>query len=341
MPETDQAGEQHPDVVWMDGELVPFAEANVHVLSNGLLYGAGVFEGVRCHATDRGPAVFRLDDHLRRLNDSMRIYLAALPHPVEVLAHGVIDTVRANGYSDCYVRPIVWMGPGLDPLAATLHTAIACWPWENYHAGADTAGAIRVKVSSFSRVDANAMPTAAKATGQYLNTFLAKVDALLAGYDEAVLLNSGGMVADGTAENVFAVRDGVITTPPTVDGALGGITRDTVIVLARALGYEVREASLRRSDLYVADEVFLTGTAAGVAPVRDVDGRPPAAGAPGPATQALRRLYADVVGGRVSDWAHWLHYVDGGPVGRGDCQHVVDGALIAAPLLGAVIDERV
>lgn len=327
----DDTAAREPELVWMDGTLVPYADANVHVLSNGLLYGAGVFEGIRAHATARGPAVFRLDDHIRRLNDSLRIYLSALPYEPDVVAQGVLDTVQANGYDECYIRPLVWMGPGLDPVAARLHMAIACWPWASYHAGADDNGAIRVKVSSFSRVDANAIPTAAKATGQYLNTFLAKLDAQLAGYDEALLLNRGGMVADGTAENVFCLRDGVITTPPTSDGALGGITRDTACDLVRALGYELREASLRRSDLYVADEVFLTGTAAGIVPVRDVDGRPPANGAPGPVTAALRARYDDIVRGRAPEWSHWLHYVT--PRVNGS---IVEGPTASAPFLEAV-----
>ena len=260
--------------IWMNGELVPWADAKVHVLSHAMHYGSGVFEGIRAYATDRGPAVFRLMDHLRRLERSGEVYFMQLPYSIEELRQATHDVIAANGLDTCYVRPLAFRGYGelgINPLNCPVDVIIAVWPWGAYLGEEALEHGVRVMTSSWRRIGPNTLPAAAKASGQYLNSQLAKMEAMHSGYDEAILLNEQGYLADGSGENVFVVRDGVLTTPPTTASCLPGITRDTVIRIARGMGYEVREVDVVRTDLYHADEVFFTGTAAEITPIRSID----------------------------------------------------------------------
>lgn len=303
---------QATDKIWLNGELVDWAEARVHVASHGLHYGTGVFEGIRCYATDRGPAVFRLLDHLERLQASARLLYMQLPYTVGELRQAVHELLLANGLAECYVRPIAFYGYGelgVHPGSNPVDVAIISWPWGAYLSEEGQRSGIRVMVSSWRRVDPNTIPHAAKATGVYLNSMLATHEARRCGYDEAVLLTDDGYVADGPGETVFAVRGGVIATPPLSTSILPGVTRDTVLRLAADLGYPVVERPLIRSDLYLADEVFMTGTAAEVTPVRAVDDHELGAG---PITLALQQAYWDVVRGRDRRYADWLDLVDVG-----------------------------
>jgi branched-chain amino acid aminotransferase len=300
------------ELIWMDGEMVPWEEAKVHVLTHALHYGTGVFEGIRCYATDRGPAIFRLRDHIKRLHNSAKIHLMSSPFSVDELVEACKDVVRENSIDSCYIRPLVWLGfgeIGLNPLNCETHAAIACWPWGAYLGEESFTAGVRVKISSFRRLDANIIPPAAKATGQYLNSILAKVEALKAGYDEAILLNQAGLVTDGSGENVFVVKDGVLTTPPVSAGPLPGITRGSVTQIARDMGLDMHEDQLVRTDLYLADEVFFTGTAAEVVPIREIDDRTVGDGRRGPITEKLQARFFDVVHGRVPDYDSWLDYV--------------------------------
>ncbi|MGW2986481.1 branched-chain amino acid transaminase [Streptomyces goshikiensis] len=272
--------------IWLDGELVEWSEATVHVSVHGLHYGIGFFEGIRCHATDRGTVAFRLSDHLDRLARSAAVYNVQLPYSTEQLARACADVVRANGLGDCYLRPIVFLGEGPNPLRAPLRTAVI--PSEHGPLNGHPANrGVTAHISSFQRITANSLPPAAKATGQYLNAFLAQSEAIRSGCDEAIMLNPDGYVADGWVHNVFIVRGGVLATPPTTSGALSGITRDSVMALAAARGVRVVEENLVRSDLYLAQECFLTGTAAGIVPVVSVDGRRIGTGEPGELTGLL------------------------------------------------------
>ncbi|WP_101790867.1 branched-chain amino acid transaminase [Nonomuraea indica] len=287
--------------IWMDGTLVPWGEARVHVLSHALHYGTGVLEGTRAFDTGAGPAVFRLGEHLERLHRSARILGMRVPYEVDELAAATLETVAANGHRACYIRHLVHRGYGQLGLAARANpvvVSIATWEWETPAAG------VRLMTSSWRRNDQAAVPTAAKATGPYLNSVLAKAEAVEAGYDEAVLLNAAGQVSECTAANLFVVREGRVSTPQASAGALEGITQDTVEHLAADLGMPVARRDVMRSDLYGADEVFLCGTAAGVVPVRSVDGRDLAA--PGPVTAALAAAYLAAVHGRDPRYRHWL-----------------------------------
>lgn len=293
--------------IWMDGTMLPWSDANVHVMSHGLHYGLGVFEGIRCHESPRGPAIFRLKDHIRRLQRSAKIYLIPMRYSAEELAGACREVVRANGLSDCYLRVIVHPGYGpRTPLEAPTHTAIACGPEDPTHGPEAAETGVRAKVASFQRIGPNVIPPAVKATGGYLNSYLAKVEAVTSGYAECISLNDAGYVTEGSAQNVFVVRDSVLATPPPSSGALAGITRDTIMVLARRLGYEVLETNLVRSDLYLADEVVFTGTRAGIVPVNDVDMRVVGDGSPGPVARALQAEYANAVNGGIDEFAHWL-----------------------------------
>jgi branched-chain amino acid aminotransferase len=295
--------------IWMDGELVPWAEARVHVLTHTLHYGSGVFEGIRAYPTKRGPAVFRLTDHIRRLHDSAALFLMDLPYSVEELVDATKETIRANAVDSCYIRPIAYLGygeMGLNPLPCAVNVAIAVWPWGSYLGDEGVKNGVRMKVSSWRRIDPNVNPVAAKGTGIYVNSQLAKVEALKAGYDEAILLNTHGFVAECTGENLFVVRGGVLITPPLSSGALEGITRASVITIARDLGIEVREDNLLRSDLYLADEAFLTGTAAEVVPMRSVDDRE--IGEPGEITRKIQEIYFATVHGDEDRYKDWLEY---------------------------------
>jgi len=300
------------DKIWMDGELVDWDDANVHILTHSLHYGSGVFEGIRAYATDRGPAVFRLTDHIARLFDSAKVYLIDIPYSLEALVEAVRETVRVNGVESCYIRPIAYLGygeMGLNPLPCPVRVSIAVWPWGTYLGDEGLRNGVRCKISSWQRHDPNAVPVASKGTGMYGNSSLAKVEALKAGYEEAILLSPQGYVSECTGENLFVVKHGRLLTPPTSAGALEGITQDSVMTIARDLGYEVGEANLLRTDLYLAEEAFLTGTAAEVVPIRSVDDRE--IGPPGPITKAIQETYFAAIRGEVDRYKDWLDYVSG------------------------------
>jgi branched-chain amino acid aminotransferase len=296
--------------IWMDGKLVDWDDARIHVLTHTLHYGSGVFEGIRAYPTSDGPAVFRLTDHMHRLHQSAHLFLMDLPYSVEELVEATRETIRVNEIESCYIRPIVYLGygeMGLNPLLSPVNVSIAVWPWGTYLGDEGITHGVRMKISSWRRMDPNVNPVAAKGTGIYINSSLAKVEALKAGYDEAILLNTHGYVAECTGENLFVVKDGALLTPPLASGALEGITRDSVMTIARDHGYEVHETDLLRSDLYAADEAFLTGTAAEIVPMRSVDDRE--IGEPGEVTRKIQETYFAVVHGEMEKYKHWLDYV--------------------------------
>jgi branched-chain amino acid aminotransferase len=299
--------------IWMDGELVDWANAKVHVLSHALHYGSGVFEGIRAYETERGPAVWHLDEHLKRLFRSAKLFHMDIPYSLEAITDATKDVIRANGLNACYVRPLVIRGygeMGVNPLRAPVNTIIAVWPWGAYLGEDALEQGVRIKISSWRRNSQNSLPSAAKATGQYINSVLAKVESLKAGYDEAIMLNEAGQITDGSGENVFVVRDGELFTPPTAAGCLDGITRSSVMALARDLGYTVREEFLVRTDLYNADECFFTGTAAEITPIREVDDRTVGEGHRGPVTKELQGVFFAATKGEIEKYAHWLTYVN-------------------------------
>lgn len=301
--------------IWMDGALVDWTDAKIHVLTHTLHYGSGAFEGIRAYPTARGVEIFRLGDHVRRLFASAHILMIDVPYTPEEIVNACCEVVRENGMSEgCYVRPLVYLGygeMGLNPIPSPVNVSIAAWAWGTYLGADGLTNGVSLKISSWRRHDPNAMPTAAKGVGMYVNSSLAKIEALKGGYDEAVLLTSDGRVSECTGENIFVVRDGALRTPPTSDaGALEGITQDTVEVLAHDMGLEVRHDAMVRSDLYLADEIFLTGTAAELTPVRSVDDRTIGAGKPGPITTELQRAYFATVRGEVDAHKDWLHFVD-------------------------------
>jgi branched-chain amino acid aminotransferase len=296
--------------IWMDGSLVPWEDAKIHVLTHTLHYGSGVFEGIRAYATKRGPAVFRLTDHMERLHRSAKIHLVDIPYGVEKLVDAAKEVVRANGHDACYIRPLVYRGygeMGLNWINVPINVTIATWAWGTYLGDEGLTKGVRMKISSWRRYDHNALPPAAKATGQYINSSLAKVEAVKAGYDEAIMLNNEGFIADATGENIFTIRDGVLSTPPTSAGALEGITRDSIMKIATDLGIAVVERNIARADLYTADEVFVTGTAAELVPVRSVDDRE--LGDPGPVTKKLQEVYFAAVKGELDRYSAWNEYV--------------------------------
>jgi branched-chain amino acid aminotransferase len=297
--------------IWMDGELVDWDDARIHILTHSLHYGCGVFEGIRAYPTDDGPAVFRLTDHVTRLFNSAKIYMIDVPFSREEIIEAVKTTVRVNGLSECYIRPIVYLGygeMGLNPLPCPVNVSIAVWPWGSYLGDDGVANGVRMKISSWQRHDPNAMPPAAKGTGMYINSSMAKIEALKAGYDEAILLSPQGYVSECTGENIFVVRGGRILTPPLSAGALEGITQSSVALIARDLGYDVETTNILRSDLYVADEAFLSGTAAEVVPIASVDDRTVGDGKPGPMTRRIQEIYHDAVRGRVDRYKDWVEH---------------------------------
>jgi branched-chain amino acid aminotransferase len=299
--------------IWKDGALVDWADANVHVLSHAVHYGSGVFEGIRAYATERGPAVWHLDEHLKRLFRSAKLYHMDIPYSVEAITDAVRELIRANGLDACYIRPVVIRGygeMGVNPLNAPINVFIATWPWGAYLGEDALENGVRIKISSWRRNSQNALPSSAKATGQYINGVLAKIESVMAGYDEAVMLNEHGYITDGSGENLFIVRDGVLTTPPISAGCLDGITRGSVIRIARDLGYEVAEENLVRTDLYNADECFFTGTAAEITPVREVDDRAVGEGTRGPLTKELQGAFFAATKGETEAYASWLTYVN-------------------------------
>ena len=298
------------DKIWMDGTLVDWDDANVHILTHSLHYGLGVFEGIRTYETSQGPAVFRLTDHIKRLFDSARIFLLDIPYSVDELVEATKETVRVNNLSSCYVRPLVYLGygeMGLNPLPCPVQVSIAVWPWGTYLGEEGLKHGVRMKVSSWQRHHPNALPPAAKGTGMYINSSMAKVEALKAGYDEAILMSPNGYVSECTGENLFVVQDGRILTPPVSAGALAGITQQCVKAIATDLGIDYEVAHLLRSDLYTADEAFLSGTAAEVVPIRSVDDRE--LGEPGPITKAIQDTYFAAVKGEVDRYKDWNEHV--------------------------------
>jgi branched-chain amino acid aminotransferase len=297
---------QETEKIWMNGELVDWADARVHVGAHGLHYGTGVFEGIRCYDTERGPAVFRLTDHLERLENSAKLLYMQLPYSLEELRAACLDAIAANGLPACYLRPIAFYGYGeLGVHTGTnpVDVVIMSFPWGAYLGEDGQRQGIRAMISSWRRVGPNTIPHAAKATGVYLNSMLATHEARRAGYDEAILLTEDGHIADGPGETIFMVKDGTIFTPDLSSSILPGITRDTIIQIGQDLGYTVVEKALIRSDLYTADEVFMAGTAVEVTPLRSIDDHEIGVG---PVTLALQKAYEDTVQGRSDRWSHWL-----------------------------------
>ena len=298
------------DKIWMNGELVDWDSANVHVLTHTLHYGNGVFEGIRAYETDNGPAVFRLTPHIERLFRSAKILCIDIPYSVDELVDAVKETVKVNNLPSCYIRPLAYLSygeMGLNPLPCSVDVAIAAWPWGAYLGDEGINSGVRMMISSWQRHAPNAMPPAAKGCGHYINSQMAKVQAVRAGYDEAILLSPQGHVSECTGENLFLVRNGVIVTPPTSAGALEGITQDSVRQIALDLGIEYREGNILRSDLYTAEEAFLSGTAAEVVPIRSVDDRE--IGDPGPVTRAIQERFFEAVRGKRSEYSDWNEYV--------------------------------
>lgn len=298
------------DKIWMDGQLVDWDAANVHVLTHALHYGSGVFEGIRCYETPRGPAVFRLTEHMERLARSAKMLRMEMPYSVEQLVDATMELIAVNKLPACYIRPVVMRGygvMGLDPLPAPVQTFIAVWPWETYLGEEALKHGVDAGVSSWRQRANNAMPPQVKATGNYLNSSFARMEANDHGYAEAILLNEAGMVCEGTGENIFVIRDEQIVTPPVSDGLLEGITRDTVIQLAVDMDFDIMEASVCRADLYCADEILFCGTAAEIVPVKSVDHR--TIGDPGPITKVIQDAYFQVVRGGEPEYEYWLEYL--------------------------------
>ncbi len=298
------------DKIWMNGELVNWDDANVHILTHAMHYGSGVFEGLRCYETERGPAVFRLRDHYLRMERSARIFQMEIPYSVDELIRGTFEVISANDLKECYVRPLAYRGfggeMGVNPALNPVDVSIAVWAWGAYLGDEAATKGVRVTFSSWRRNDPNVIPPTAKATGAYINASMAKLEATQAGFDEALMFNPSGRVAEATGQNIFIVRGGEIMTPPLVDGPLPGITRESVMKIAQDQGTPVHETSLTRVDIYTADEIFLTGSATEVIPIREVDGR---TFEPGPITQALQQRYTEIVHGRDEKYLDWLDFV--------------------------------
>ena len=298
--------------VWKNGEIVPWADATVHVSAHALHYGSGVFEGIRCYETDSGAAVFRLREHLERFEASANAYDFQIPYSVAELTAAVCELIERNGFSSCYIRPIAFRGSGtlgLDPGKCPLETVIMAWPWASYLGAEGLEKGIRITVSPWRKFHSTMMPTTAKGCGQYLNSILAVQDAFSRGYDEGLLLDMHGSLAEGSGENLFVIKDGRVTTNKADDSILMGITRDAAIEIARALGFELTEKSLELDDLLNADEAFFTGTAAEITPIREVDESTIGSGSRGPATTEIQRAFFDAVHGRDDRFVNWLHFV--------------------------------
>jgi branched-chain amino acid aminotransferase len=303
---------EQADLIWYNGELVAWEDAKVHVLTHGLHYGTGVFEGERAYETPRGTAIFRHDDHLQRLFKSAELYYMPIPYTLEELRAATHELIAANELRECYIRPIVYRGYGnlgLYPLDCNVEVSIAVWPWGAYLGEDGKLSGVRAKVSSWRRISHDALIPHAKASGQYLNSVLAKIEASKAGYQEAILLDAQGFVSEGSGENIYAIRDGQILTPPQTAGILDGISRKSVIQIARDLGYEVVERNVARAELYLAEEVFLSGTAAELVPVREIDDHLIGSGEPGPITREIQRVFDDALHGRDPRYLEWLDVV--------------------------------
>jgi branched-chain amino acid aminotransferase len=293
----------------MNGEFVPWEDAKVHVLTHGLHYGTGVFEGIRCYDTEIGPAVFRHAEHLDRLFKSSELFYMPVPFEREQLRQVTLDLIARNGLRSCYIRPLITRGygtMGLFPLDAPVDVAIAVWEWGAYLGEEGKTNGVRAKVSSWRRISPDSLIPHAKASGQYLNSILAKVESHKAGYEEAILLDDKGHVCEGSGENIFVVRDGVVLTPPQTASILDGINRKSVIQIMRDLGIEVVERDIARAELYLADELFVTGTAAELTPLREVDDHVIGAGAPGELTRAVQSAFEDALHGRTERYREWL-----------------------------------
>ncbi len=297
--------------IWYDGKLVPWRDATTHVLTHSLHYGLAVFEGVRAYKTDDGPAIFRLPEHTQRLLNSAKIYQMPIPYSLDELMAAQCEVVRANKLESCYLRPIAFYGSekmGISTRGATVHVSIAAWPWGAYLGDEGIQHGIRVKTSSYSRQHVNVTMARAKVSSTYANSILANLEVTAHGYDEALLLDTQGFVAEGAGENLFVIKDGRIFEPE-IASALTGITRDSVIRIAREFGYEVESRRLTRDDLYIADEAFFTGTAAEVTPIRELDDRIIGSGSRGPITEKIQSRYFDIVVGRAPEYAEWLTHV--------------------------------
>jgi branched-chain amino acid aminotransferase len=298
------------DLIWMNGELVAWEDAKIHVLTHGLHYGTGVFEGIRCYDTEsKGPAVFRHEDHIDRLFKSSSLYYMDIPYTREQLRAATLELIGRNAQRSCYIRPLVYRGygtMGLFPLDAPVDVAIATWEWGSYLGEEGKTNGVRARVSSWRRISGDSLIPHAKASGQYLNSILAKIESHKSGYEEAILLDDRGFVCEGTGENLFAVRDGVILTPPQTASILDGINRKSIIQIARDLGYEVVERDIARAELYLADELFCTGTAAELTPIREVDDHTIGTGRPGEITRAVQATFEDALHGRSERYADWL-----------------------------------
>jgi branched-chain amino acid aminotransferase len=301
------------ELIWMNGEFVKWEDANVHVLTHGLHYGTGVFEGIRCYDTELGPAIFRHQDHLARLEKSASLYYMPLPYSTEELRTATKELIVRNGLRSCYIRPLVFRGygtMGLFPLEAPVDVCIAVWEWGAYLGEEGKRTGVRAKVSSWRRISPESLIPHAKASGQYLNSILAKIETHKAGYEEAILLDEHGHVCEGSGENIFVVRDGTIFTPPQTASILDGINRRASIQIARDLGFEVVERDIARAELYLADEVYMTGTAAELVPVREIDDHTVGDGRPGEVTRAVQAAFEDALHGRSERYREWLDPIE-------------------------------
>lgn len=296
--------------IWMNREFVDWDDANVHILTHALHYGSGVFEGIRCYKTADGPAVFRHREHMERLHNSAKIYQMEIPYSVEELMDATKELIRENGLEECYIRPIAYRGygeMGLNPMNVPIDVAIAVWPWGAYLGDEGIKNGIRTMISSFQRISPKSLPPFAKCTGTYVNSILSKLESLHAGCDEAIVLDYRGFISEGPGENLFMIKSGKIFTPPEHASILVGITRDTAITIARDLGYDVVETDITRGQLYLADELFFTGTAAEITPIREVDGIE--IEKPWPITKAIQEKFYATIKGKDQNYKDWLDYV--------------------------------
>ncbi len=298
------------DLIWLNGEFVAWEDAKVHVLTHALHYGTGVFEGIRAYETPRGTAIFRNQDHLERLEKSAKLYYMELPYSRDQLREVTHELIARNGFKSCYIRPLVWRGygpMGLNPLDNPVEAMVAVWEWGAYLGEEGKRNGVRARTSSYRRISSESLIPHSKASGQYLNSVLAKIESVKAGYEEAIMLDDKGYVCEGTGENVFVIKDGVIHTPGQADAILDGINRKSCIQIARDLGYQVVERSIARAELALADEVFLTGTAAELTPMREIDDIE--IGPPGPITREIQSVFEDALCGRDARYADWLDLV--------------------------------
>jgi branched-chain amino acid aminotransferase len=298
------------DLIWLNGEFVAWEDAKVHVLTHAMHYGTGVFEGIRAYETERGTAVFRHQDHLDRLENSAKLYYMDLPFSKEQVRDATHELIARSGFKSCYIRPLVWRGygpMGLNPLENPVEAMVAVWEWGAYLGEEGQQNGVRARVSSYRRISADSLIPHAKASGQYLNSVLAKIESLKSGYEEAILLDDQGHVSEGTGENIFVVQGGTIYTPPQTAGILDGINRKTCMQIARDLGYHLVERDIARAEVALADEVFLTGTACELTPLREIDDIE--IGPPGPITREIQRVFHDALHGRAPQYAEWLDVV--------------------------------